>query len=74
MMHDLALTAEHVILMDLPIVFNLDVAINGKGDMPYRWDDNYGARLGVLRRDDPLRRDPLVRYRPLLRLPCRQRA
>jgi carotenoid cleavage dioxygenase-like enzyme len=21
--------------------------------MPYRWDDNYGARLGVLRRDDP---------------------
>ncbi|WP_110917390.1 carotenoid oxygenase family protein, partial [Mycolicibacterium holsaticum] len=22
-------------------------------DMPYRWDDNYGARFGVLRRDDP---------------------
>ena len=21
--------------------------------MPYRWDDDYGARLGVLRRDDP---------------------
>jgi len=21
--------------------------------MPYRWDDNYGARLGVMRRDDP---------------------
>ena len=21
--------------------------------MPYRWDDEYGARLGVLRRDDP---------------------
>ena len=39
--------------MDLPIVFNLDVAIKGEGDMPYRWDDNYGARLGVLRRDDP---------------------
>lgn len=53
MMHDFALTAEHVIFMDLPIVFNLDVAIKGDGDMPYRWDDNYGARLGVLRRDDP---------------------
>ena len=38
--------------MDLPIVFNLDVAIAGTG-MPYRWDDDYGARLGVLRRDDP---------------------
>ncbi|MET0996195.1 MAG: carotenoid oxygenase family protein [Mycobacterium sp.] len=54
MMHDFALTAEHVIFMDLPIVFNLDVALKGDGDMPYRWDDDYGARLGVLRRDDPL--------------------
>ena len=53
MMHDFALTAEHVIFMDLPVVFNLDVAMAGKRDMPYRWDDNYGARLGVLRRDDP---------------------
>lgn len=53
MMHDFALTAEHVVFMDLPIVFNLDVALKGDGDMPYRWDDDYGARLGVLRRDDP---------------------
>lgn len=53
MMHDFAMTAEHIIFMDLPIVFNLDVAINGEGDMPYRWDDDYGARFGVLRRDDP---------------------
>jgi carotenoid cleavage dioxygenase-like enzyme len=53
MMHDFAMTAEHIIFMDLPIVFNLDIAISGKGDMPYRWDDNYGARLGVLRRNDP---------------------
>jgi carotenoid cleavage dioxygenase len=53
MMHDFALTADHVVFMDLPIVFNLDVALKGDGDMPYRWDDNYGARFGVLRRDDP---------------------
>jgi carotenoid cleavage dioxygenase-like enzyme len=53
MMHDFALTAGHVVFMDLPIVFNLDIAIEGKGDMPYRWDDNYGARLGVMGRDDP---------------------
>jgi carotenoid cleavage dioxygenase-like enzyme len=53
MMHDFALTAERVIFMDLPIVFNLDIALKGESDMPYRWDDNYGARLGVLRRDDP---------------------
>jgi carotenoid cleavage dioxygenase len=53
MMHDFALTARYVVFMDLPIVFNLDIALEGKGDMPYRWDDGYGARLGVLRRDDP---------------------
>jgi carotenoid cleavage dioxygenase len=53
MMHDFALTAAHVVFMDLPIVFNLDIALSGSGDMPYRWDDDYGARLGVLRRDDP---------------------
>jgi carotenoid cleavage dioxygenase len=53
MMHDFALTAEHVVFMDLPVVFNMDVALKGDGDMPYRWDDNYGARLGVMRRDDP---------------------
>jgi carotenoid cleavage dioxygenase len=53
MMHDFALTAEHVIFMDLPIVFNLDIAIKGEGDMPYRWSDEHGARFGVMRRDDP---------------------
>jgi len=53
MMHDFAMTAGHVIFMDLPIVFNIEIAINGRGEMPFRWDDNYGARFGVLRRDDP---------------------
>lgn len=52
MMHDFALTAGHVIFMDLPIVFSIDAAKAGAG-MPFRWDDDYGARLGVLRRDDP---------------------
>ncbi|MDQ2638747.1 MAG: carotenoid oxygenase family protein [Actinomycetota bacterium] len=53
MMHDFALTAKHVVFMDLPLVFNLDIAMKAESDMPYRWDDNYGARFGVLRRDDP---------------------
>ncbi|OBI75092.1 carotenoid oxygenase family protein [Mycobacterium sp. E740] len=53
MMHDFALTATHVIFMDLPIVFDLDIAMKSGSDMPYRWDDNYGARFGLLRRDDP---------------------
>lgn len=53
MMHDFAMSAGHVVFMDLPIVFKLEVILSGKGDMPFRWDDDYGARFGVLRRDDP---------------------
>ncbi|WP_234812318.1 carotenoid oxygenase family protein [Mycolicibacter longobardus] len=55
LMHDFALTAEHVVFMDLPLVFDLQVALTGRieRDPPYRWNDDYGARLGVLRRDDP---------------------
>ncbi len=53
MMHDFAMTSKHIVFMDLPIVFDLEIAMNGKGDMPYRWDDGYGARLGVLNREDP---------------------
>lgn len=53
MMHDFALTANYVVFLDLPIVFDLELAMSGLKDMPYRWDDGYGARLGVLRRDDP---------------------
>jgi carotenoid cleavage dioxygenase-like enzyme len=51
MLHDFNLTAGHVVFMDLPVVFDLELARNGT--MPYGWDDGYGARLGVLRRDDP---------------------
>ncbi len=53
MMHDFAMSAEHIVFMDLPLVFRLDIARNSSRDLPYRWSDDYGARLGVLRRDDP---------------------
>ncbi|MFI7102919.1 carotenoid oxygenase family protein [Streptomyces sp. NPDC050161] len=48
MMHDFHLTESHVVFMDLPVVF--DHKLPG---LPYGWDPEYGARLGVLRRDDP---------------------
>ncbi|HXS85176.1 MAG TPA: carotenoid oxygenase family protein, partial [Mycobacterium sp.] len=55
LMHDFALTAEYVVFLDLPLLFDPGVALTRpyERDLPYRWDDQYPARLGVLRRDDP---------------------
>ncbi len=56
MMHDFALTAHYLVFLDLPLVFDLDIATKKTSSMPFRWDDSYGARLGVLRRDKPFER------------------
>ncbi|MEU4931913.1 carotenoid oxygenase family protein [Streptomyces yokosukanensis] len=50
MMHDFSMTAKHVVFLDLPVV--LSPVPPGSGLMPYRWDETYQARVGVLRRDD----------------------
>ena len=47
MMHDISITDTHAILYDLPVTFDLDMAMSGQG-VPYRWDEDYGARIGVL--------------------------
>lgn len=49
MMHDFNVTRNHVVFMDLPAVFNMELAMSG--EMPIRWDDNYPARLGVMPRN-----------------------
>jgi carotenoid cleavage dioxygenase len=49
MMHDFNITQNYVVFMDLPAVFDLQLAMNG--EMPIRWDDNYPARLGVMPRN-----------------------
>jgi carotenoid cleavage dioxygenase-like enzyme len=49
MMHDCAITENHMIFFDLPLVFNLDEAMAGR--MPYLWNTDYGARLGILPRN-----------------------
>jgi carotenoid cleavage dioxygenase len=48
MMHDFAITADHVVFMDLPIVFDASLAVQGR--FPYRWSDDHGARLGLMPR------------------------
>ena len=48
MMHDFNVTQNNVIFMDLPAVFDFELAM--KGEMPIRWDEHYPARLGVMPR------------------------
>lgn len=49
MIHDFAITERHAIFLDLPVVFDLQAAL--KGTMPFKWDDDYGARIGVMPRN-----------------------
>src|SRR5262249_33995781 len=46
MIHDFSVTRDHVVFYDLPVVFDLNVA-----PFPFRWDDDYGARVGVMPRN-----------------------
>ncbi len=48
MIHDFSITENYVLFMDLPVVFDLEQAM--AGTMPYRWDEDYGARIGVMPR------------------------
>jgi carotenoid cleavage dioxygenase len=48
MMHDFAITRGHVIFMDLPVVFDLELVPAGR--LPYRWSETHGARLGIMPR------------------------
>ncbi|TCK19904.1 carotenoid oxygenase family protein [Pseudonocardia endophytica] len=46
MMHDFAITAEHAVFLDLPMTFSDER--RRRGEMPFAWDDAYGARIGVM--------------------------
>ncbi len=48
MMHDFMITRDHAIFMDLPVVFDLEKAM--RGEPPIGWDDDAGARIGIVPR------------------------
>ena len=50
MMHDFALTQDYVVLLDLPVTFSLNAVSAGK-ELPYVWNPDHQARVGLLRRD-----------------------
>ena len=49
MMHDFAASRKHAIFMDLPAVFDMELAMSG--GMPIRWSDEYPARFGIMPRE-----------------------
>jgi carotenoid cleavage dioxygenase len=50
MIHDTSITEKYILVFDLPCVFNIDAAMKGAG-LPYFWDNNYEARIGLLPRN-----------------------
>ncbi len=50
MVHDCAITESRVVLFDLPCIFDIELAMNG-ATLPYRWNPEYGARVGLLNRE-----------------------
>lgn len=49
MMHDFVATRNHSIFMDLPAIFDMELAMSG--GMPIRWSDDYPARFGIMPRE-----------------------
>lgn len=47
MVHDCSITESSLVLYDLPVTFDLDAAMTGSA-FPYLWDEDYGARVGVM--------------------------
>ncbi len=47
MVHDCSITERFLALYDLPVTFDLDAAMAGTR-FPYAWDEDYGARVGLL--------------------------
>jgi len=48
--HDMSLTERFAVIYDLPVVFDVDMAMSGAG-FPYRWDPDYRARIGLHERE-----------------------
>jgi len=49
MQHDFGVTASRVVFLDLPVIFDFDLARRDTS-VPFRWEPGVGARVGVLPR------------------------
>jgi carotenoid cleavage dioxygenase len=49
MLHDMSLTQRYAVVYDQPVTVDIDLAMAGR--FPFRWDPDYGNRVGLLPRD-----------------------
>ncbi|MGD9997770.1 MAG: carotenoid oxygenase family protein [Ilumatobacteraceae bacterium] len=49
MVHDMSLTQRYAVVYDMPVTVDLDLAFAGR--FPFRWNPDYGSRLGFLPRE-----------------------
>jgi carotenoid cleavage dioxygenase len=49
-LHDCAITERAIVLLDLPVIFSMEAVSEG-ASFPYRWQDNYQSRVGLLPRE-----------------------
>lgn len=49
MVHDIGFSESRVVFFDLPVVFNLELAMAGVS-LPFRWEQDYHSRVGVMPR------------------------
>lgn len=49
MLHDMSLTQRYAVIYDMPCTVDFDLAFAGR--FPFRWNPDYGSRLGLLPRE-----------------------
>lgn len=49
MVHDMSLTQRYAVVYDMPVTVDFDLAFAGR--FPFRWNPDYGSRLGFLPRE-----------------------
>jgi len=49
MVHDMSLTDRYVVVYDQPVLVDLDLAFAAR--FPFRWNDDYGNRVGLMPRE-----------------------
>ncbi len=50
MAHDVSITEKYIVIYDQPVLVDLDAAFSGRR-FPFKWDDNYGNRIGLMPRE-----------------------